>query len=214
MERSDIMGYFPFFINIKDKKCVIVGGGNVAARKVEKLLPFEPDITVIAPEISDIIKNNKGIKTVSREFRNDDINDAFFVISASDDEQLNAHIFKLCSEKKILVNTVDDCDKCGFIFPAVVHKNDITIGISTAGKSPIFASYLRMQTEKIIDKKSLETVELLGKFRNKIKQEITSESVRKKVFENILKMCTEREVLPDDLQIYNMIEEIKKDYEN
>ncbi|MDE5649338.1 MAG: NAD(P)-dependent oxidoreductase, partial [Oscillospiraceae bacterium] len=60
------MGYFPFFINIKDKKCVIIGGGNVAARKIEKLLPFEPNITVIAPEISDIIKNIKGIETVSR----------------------------------------------------------------------------------------------------------------------------------------------------
>lgn len=210
MESSDTMGYFPFFINIKDKKCVIVGGGNVAARKIEKLLPFEPNITVIDPEISDIIKNCKNIKIIGREFKNEDINDAFFVISASDDEQLNAHIFNLCSEKKIPVNTVDDCDKCGFIFPAVVHKNDITVGISTGGKSPLFASYLRMQTEKMIDEKYLKTVEILGKFRDKIKREITSEEIRKKAFSKILKMCIESEALPNDLQIYNMIEELKK----
>ena len=67
------------------------------------------------------------------------------------------HIFKLCRKKNILVNTVDDLDKCGFIFPAVVHKNDITVGISTSGKSPIFASYLRMKTENMIDEKCLET---------------------------------------------------------
>lgn len=214
MESSDIMGYFPFFINIKDKKCIIIGGGNVAARKIEKLLPFKPNITVIAPEISDIIKNIKGIETVSREFQDKDINDAFFVISASDNEQLNAHIFKICTKKNILVNTVDDRNKCGFIFPAVVHKNDITFGISTSGKSPIFASYLRMKTENMIDDKCSETVEILGKFRRKIKQEISSESVRKKAFENILKMCIESENLPDDIQIFNMIEEIKKDYES
>ena len=108
MESSDTMGYFPFFIDIKGKKCIIVGGGNVAARKIEKLLPFEPDITVIAPEISDDITSLNGIKIVKRKFKDDDINGAFFVISASDDEQLNAHIFKLCRKKNILVNTVDD----------------------------------------------------------------------------------------------------------
>ena len=134
---------------------------------------------------------------------------AIFVISASDDEQLNAHIFKLCRKKNILVNTVDDLDKCGFIFPAVVHKNDITVGISTSGKSPIFASYLRMKTENMIDEKCLETIEILGKFREKIKQEISSEAVRKKAFEKILKMCIESENSPDDIQIFNMIEEIK-----
>lgn len=204
------MGYFPFFINIKDKKCVIVGGGNVAARKIEKLLPFEPNITVIAPEISEIIKNIKGIEIVSRKFQDEDINDAFFVISASDNEQLNAHIFEICTNKNILVNTVDDRNKCGFIFPAVVHKSDITVGISTSGKSPIFASYLRMKTENMIDEKCLETIEILGKFREKIKREISSESARKKAFEKILKMCIESEDSPDDIQIFNMIEELTK----
>ena len=189
MESSDTMGYFPFFIDIKGKKCIIVGGGNVAARKIEKLLPFEPYITVIAPEISDDITSLNGIKIIKRKFRDEDIDSAFFVISASDDEQLNAHIFKLCRKKNILVNTVDDLDKCGFIFPAVVHKNDITVGISTSGKSPIFASYLRKKTENMIDEKCLETIEILGKFREKIKREISSEAVRKKAFEKILKMC-------------------------
>ena len=79
MESSDTMGYFPFFIDIKGKKCIIVGGGNVAARKIEKLLPFEPDITVIAPEISDDITSLNGIKIVKRKFKDDDINGAFFV---------------------------------------------------------------------------------------------------------------------------------------
>lgn len=208
------MGYFPFFIDIKGKKCIIVGGGNVAARKIEKLLPFEPDITVIAPKISADVENIKSIKIIRRKFHDDDINGAFFVISASDSEPLNEHIFKLCSDKNIPVNTADDLDKCGFIFPAVVHKNDITIGISTSGKSPLLASYLRMKAENIIDEKCLKAAETLGKLRKKIKREISSEAVRKKTFENILKIYIENKNPPDEVQIYNMIEEVKKRYEN
>ena len=88
------MGYFPFFIDIKGKKCIIVGGGNVAARKIEKLLPFEPYITVIAPEISDDITSLNGIKIIKRKFRDEDIDSAFFVSSLM-------HIYLNFAEKKI-----------------------------------------------------------------------------------------------------------------
>ena len=127
------MAYFPFYIDIKDKKILVVGGGKVALRKVEKLLQFEPKITVVAPFICDEIRK-LGVSIIERKFIDSDIDDIFCAISATDDEVVNGHIFKLCSEKNILVNTVDDKDKCGFIFPALVNKNGITAGITSSGK--------------------------------------------------------------------------------
>jgi len=123
------MAYFPFYIDIKDKKILVVGGGKVALRKVEKLLQFEPKITVVAPFICDEIRK-LGVSIIERKFIDSDIDNIFCAISATDDEVVNGHIFKLCSEKNILVNTVDDKDKCGFIFPALVNKNGITAGIT------------------------------------------------------------------------------------
>ena len=91
------MGYFPFFADIKNKRCVVVGGGNVALRKVEKLLPFEPEIVVVAPTVCSELKNISGIEITERNFLDSDIDNTFMVISATDNAELNAHIFSLCS---------------------------------------------------------------------------------------------------------------------
>lgn len=136
------MAYFPFYIDIENKKILVVGGGTVALRKIEKLTPFSPDITVVAPKICDEIKA-LNVKIIDRRFCDSDLDGAFCVISATDDETLNGRIFQLCNEKNILVNTVDDKEKCGFIFPAIASKNGITAGITTSGKSPIYAKYLK-----------------------------------------------------------------------
>lgn len=115
------MAYFPFYIDIENKNILVVGGGTVALRKIEKLSPFKPSITVVSRKIcEEILKFN--VKAVEREFYDNDLNGAFCVISATDNEQVNSHIFELCKEKNILVNTVDDKEKCGFIFPALVQK--------------------------------------------------------------------------------------------
>lgn len=118
------MAYFPFYIDIKDKKILVVGGGKVALRKVEKLLQFEPKITVVAPFICDEIRK-LGVSIIERKFIDSDIDNIFCAISATDDEVVNGHIFKLCSEKNILVNTVDDKDKCGFIFQHWLIKMEL-----------------------------------------------------------------------------------------
>lgn len=203
------MGYFPFYIDIENKKCVVVGGGTVALRKIEKLIMFKPKITVIAPRICSEILKLPDLSIIERSFIDDDINDAFVVISATDDNELNSRIFKLCSEKNIFVNTVDDKEKCGFIFPALVKKENITVGISTEGKSPIYARYMRENIEHSLDDRCDEIIDILSSVRAHIKKELDTEEKRKTAFENILKLCiTDKENINDN-KIFEIIEGLK-----
>lgn len=203
------MGYFPFYIDIENKNCIVVGGGIVALRKIEKLLQFNPVITVIAPRICDEILKLTEVKVCNRNFTDEDINSAFMVISATDDEKLNAHIFELCSERNILVNTVDDKEKCGFIFPALVKRKNTTVGISTSGKSPLYARFLRENIERLIDDDCDEITDILSRYRSLIKREIKSEAKRKLAFEQILEICLHGIKNIDEEQILHIIEELK-----
>lgn len=203
------MGYFPFYIDIENKNCVVVGGGVVALRKIEKLLPFKPCITVVAPKICDKIMKMTEVEICKREFDDADIDNAFMVISAADDSQLNSHIFELCKEKNILINTVDDKEKCGFIFPALIKRSNINVSISTSGKSPLYARFLRERIEKLFDNNCDETVDILNKYRQMIKNEIKSEKKRKKAFERILNICVENQNNIDEKEVEKIIEELK-----
>ena len=113
------MAYFPFFIDIEGKSILIVGGGNVALRKAEKILTFGAEIKVIAPDFCDGLRELENVILIQRKFKDNDIEDTFAVISATNDRTLNEHIYRLCNERKIIVNTVDDIDKCEFIFPSL-----------------------------------------------------------------------------------------------
>ncbi len=204
------MGYFPFYINIGNKNCIIIGGGTVALRKLEKLREFNPIITVIAPSVCDEINRFPDIKIIKRKFEDRDIDNAFMVISATDDKELNTHIFELCSEKNILINTVDDKEKCGFIFPALVKRDNITVGISTSGKSPLYSRFLRERIEKLLDEDCDRTVEVLSKYRAEIKKRVSSEENRKKAFEMILELCIRGTENIDDELIFEITEGLNK----
>lgn len=192
------MAYFPFYIDIENKNILVVGGGTVALRKIEKLLPFKPSITVVSPKISiEILRLN--VNTINREFADGDLENVFCVISATDDEQVNAHIFDLCSAKNILVNTVDDKEKCGFIFPALVQKNSVTVGITTSGKSPIYAKYLKEQFLNMLENTNSDTAETLWQYREYIKENMADEELRKKVFSALMSMCLCGESIDTDV---------------
>ncbi|MFN7066093.1 MAG: bifunctional precorrin-2 dehydrogenase/sirohydrochlorin ferrochelatase, partial [Aquificaceae bacterium] len=123
-----------------------MGGGLVAERKVKKLLPFEPNIKVIDPkatkEIKELHKEGK-IKLVLRRVRISDIKRAFLVIAALDDVRVQKRLYEYCKRKGILCNAVDNIEYCSFIFPAIVLRGDVVIGISTSGKVPALSRSLR-----------------------------------------------------------------------
>ena len=122
---------------------------------------------------------------------------------------MNAYIFKLCQEKNILINTVDDKEKCGFIFPALVKKENVTIGISTEGKSPIYARFLREKIENALDENVDRAINILSSVRNLIKREIDTEEKRKLAFEQILKLCITDINKVSDEKIFEIISDLK-----
>ena len=202
------MAYFPFFVDIKNKKCVVVGGGRVALRKIQKLLPFGVKIYVVGTKICTEIKNTETIIFTEKEFSDNDIFMADFVISATDNEKLNAHIFDLCKQKNIPVNTVDDKDKCTFIFPALAVKDDVCAGICTGGKSPLAARKLKEYLYEIMDDDFCGAVNFLGSMRDRIKTEIKGENNRRAAFEMLWDLYFMKKRQPSDKEIEALIKEV------
>ena len=192
------MGYFPFFVDVVNQNCLVVGGGVVALRKIEKLLPFNPNITVVSPKVHKEILSIENIDIIKRKFDFNDLKEKSFVITATDDKVLNKEIYNSCEENNIPVNTVDDKDNCSFIFPALAKNKGVTVAISTSGKSPLYAKYLRKKIESLIqDSESI--VDNLSKYREKIKNEISLEENRKVAFEKLLEHSLSNESITDDL---------------
>ena len=204
------MAFFPFFIDISDKKLLIVGGGRVALRKTEKLLPFGARITVTAPEICEGFLRLNDVELLRKKFDDSDTDGAFAVIAATDDRALNSRIYRLCGERNILVNTVDDPENCGFYFPALVCSESLTVGISTGGTSPIFARYIKEKVSAALDEKTLAAGEILGKYRPVIRKKFDTEEARKLAAEGLLARCTNGCELPDKKEINELLERLWK----
>jgi len=141
------MAYFPLFIDLKDKKVLVIGGGKVAERKVKVLLQFEPKISVVAKDVkSEEIKklaDSGFIKLYERPFSLADIDFKDLVIVAVDDLNLQKKVYEECVKRRIPVNSVDSVDYCSFIFPSIIKEDEIVIGISTSGKAPALSRRLR-----------------------------------------------------------------------
>ena len=147
------MSWFPFFIQLENAPGLLVGGGQVALRKAEKLLSFGPKLTVVAPEICPELAALEGpnLTLCRRPFCESDLDPLpAFVIAATSDPATNRRIAALCRERRVLVNVVDDPSACGFYFPALVQRGRLTVGISTGGASPTAAAWLRKKIEALL----------------------------------------------------------------
>ncbi|MFA6195570.1 MAG: bifunctional precorrin-2 dehydrogenase/sirohydrochlorin ferrochelatase [Sulfurimonas sp.] len=147
------MSYFPAFLKLDKKKILIVGGGYVAYEKLEHLLDFTKDITVIAPEFSsDMFQmiEKESLVFHKRVYEVGDIREYAIVIVAVDDIPLQAEIFEESKKYNCLCNAVDSVDYCDFIFPSYIKKDDLTIAVSTSGASPAMAKQLRIYLQNLI----------------------------------------------------------------
>lgn len=163
------MSAFPFFVELEGKRCLVVGGGKVARRKAEALLSFGAQVTLVAPEIQEVLCRNPGFDLWQRPFREADLEGFDFVIAASDDFTVNERVAMLCHARKIPVNRADEDGSQGFLFPALVKRGDLTIGISTSGASPTAAGVFRRWIEAGLPQRTEEILTYLRKARERVK---------------------------------------------
>lgn len=167
------MAYFPFFIDIRNKECLVIGGGTVAYRKIAALLEFDAGITVIAPKVCQEVEALQDrIRLILREYRETDLKQVFMVIAATNDPLLNSTIAKACRERNILMNAVDELENCSFLFPAYIKQGEITVGVTTSGSSPLLAGYIKKILREAIPDYFEELVHILGKYRKLMKERI------------------------------------------
>lgn len=145
--------YFPLFVDLSEKKIVVIGAGNIAGRRIKTLTQFTRQIKVVAPAIHPSIEAlaEEFPLTLERKlYEREDIYSADMVIAATDDAKLNEEIHSVCKCLGILVNVISDKDKCDFHFPGVIKREQLVIGVNAGGKNHKLAKAIREKIEKIL----------------------------------------------------------------
>ncbi len=175
MKKGDeLPTYYPIFLNISGKKCVVVGGGQVALRKVRTLLEHGANVEVISPdlcpELSQLAESGE-IRVLQRSYRVGDLQDAVIVIAATNDSNTNLEVVKEARRKAVLVNVVDDSESSDFIVPSYMRRGDVTIAISTGGRSPALARKIRTRLEEDFGDEYASLVLLIDEVRAEVKRQ-------------------------------------------
>ncbi len=178
------MRYYPIFLDIKEKPCLVVGGGNVAKRKVEGLLRAGAKVYVVARELSDKLnelKSKSVIIYMGKQYSSEYLDKMSLVIVATDDRLLNERIANECRKRAIPCNVVDVPDLCSFIVPSIVERGDLLIAISTSGASPAMAKKLRKYLENFFGPEYSTFLYILREVRKKILARKDSVSEQNKI---------------------------------
>ncbi|NLN60716.1 MAG: bifunctional precorrin-2 dehydrogenase/sirohydrochlorin ferrochelatase [Deltaproteobacteria bacterium] len=195
------MKYYPVFLDISDRQCAVVGGGEVAFRKVRRLLQCGARVKVISAKLSpemEALKNRNEIVHINGRYKADHIADAFIVIGATNSRTVNNRIFRDARAGKVLVNIVDEPERCDFILPSVVERGDLAMAISTGGKSPALARHLRQELEEVYGEEYEIYLDILGQTRAIVLARRQPSDENRKIFEalihsDLLKRIRERD---------------------
>lgn len=200
------MAYFPMFVDMTERECLIVGGGNVAYRKVMVMLDFGAKVTVVAEDIceelrkltiDDTANKENRITFIKRRFERKDCDVMEMVIAATDDNALNYEIAEYCKAKGIMVNAVDQKADCSFIFPSYVKEKNLVAAFSSGGNSPVLTQYLKGKEKEILTPFLGELNEYMGQIREKVIAEYDTEAERKRVFKEILCAAIDNGRIPE-----------------
>lgn len=200
------MSYFPLFIDLQDRPCLIAGGGRVALRKAEALKEFGAHIMVIAPAVLPEIKAIEGISYQERSFEKADLEGQDLVVAATDDEVLNHKISIACKRQNIPVNAVDQIEDCTFIFPAYLKEGEVVAAFSSGGKSPVVTQYLKEKMRPVLTHHIGSLAACLGSLRETVKEKIKTQAERKKIYQEILQAGLEKHTIPSEEEIQKIIE--------
>lgn len=182
------MEFLPVFFDIKGKPCAVIGGGEVAARKVAMLLNSGGKVTVVAPNLCSTLERqveSGEIHHIQSRFAPEHLDESIIVIAATDDKAVNKQVSEVARAHRLPVNVVDDPDHCSFIMPSFIDRSPIIVAVSTGGASPVLARLLRARLETLIPGSYGRLAILAEKFRTKVKQRFIESSQRRIFWENV-----------------------------
>ncbi len=184
------MDYFPLFIDLKNKDCLVVGAGEVAARKIELLMKAKANIRVVAPEISTYItelsQTYPQLTLIKKKFTVDDIAQPRLIIAATSRIEVNTLVAQTANQHNIPVNVVDNLPLCSFIVPSIIDRSPIVAAISSGGTSPVLVRLLRTKLETLISPTFGRIAQLAEKYRPLVKTHINPASQRRIFWEKVL----------------------------
>ncbi|HEB86322.1 MAG TPA: uroporphyrinogen-III C-methyltransferase [Gammaproteobacteria bacterium] len=183
------MKFLPIFMNVNGLSCLVVGGGQVASRKVFMLQRANARVTVISSKLCAELQSRADageIEYIEREFQPDDVNGRVVIIAATDSREVNRQVSESAGEKGIPVNVVDDPDLCRFIMPSIIDRSPVQIAISTGGASPVLARLLRARLETYIPAAYGRLAMLVENYRDRVKQRFSSSNEIRRFWEVIL----------------------------
>jgi precorrin-2 dehydrogenase/sirohydrochlorin ferrochelatase len=189
------MIYFPINLLINNRRCTVIGGGNVAERKVVSLLEAGANVKVISPEITPKLKSlfeSGEIDYIKRDYIYGDLKGSFLVFAATDNNLTNEKVFKESRDENILLNIVDDPERCDFIMPSIVRRGELLISISTSGNSPALSKKIREELEELFGEEYKIFLKLMGIIRKRL---LKDKSKGSKERENIFKRIVYSDVL-------------------
>jgi uroporphyrin-III C-methyltransferase/precorrin-2 dehydrogenase/sirohydrochlorin ferrochelatase len=180
------MEHLPIFINLRQKPTLVVGGGDIALRKINLLLKAQSKVTCVSPAFCDGIKNlslDASVSLVSKHFEASDISNYSVIISATDDSKVNEAVSKVAHELRIPVNVVDSPELSSFIMPSIVDRSPVIIAVSSAGKAPVLTRIIRAKLETVIPSSYGILAEIAGEYRQKVKDRFSKIKDRRAFWE-------------------------------
>jgi precorrin-2 dehydrogenase / sirohydrochlorin ferrochelatase len=183
------MAYYPVYLDMTHRPCLVVGGGGVGTRKAQTLVECGAVVTVISPKASEklLALSNEGIIELKvRDYDASDLAGMFIVIGATDDEALNRRISRDARNHGVICNIVDRPEICDFIVPSIIRRGDLIVAISTSGKSPAFAKHLRQTLEKQFGNEYEPFLRLMGAIRKKLLKTDHAPEAHKDLFNRII----------------------------
>ncbi|MBW1255094.1 siroheme synthase CysG [Pantoea allii] len=182
------MDYLPLFADLAGRPVLVVGGGDIAARKIELLRRAGARIQIasreLCPELQALL-DEQQLEWLATSFEPAQLDKVFLVIAATDDNALNAQVYDEANARHKLVNVVDDQPKCSFIFPSIVDRSPLVVAISSSGTAPVLARMLREKLETLLPSHLGQMAELAGQWRDKVKARFSRMSDRRRYWERI-----------------------------
>lgn len=182
------MKYYPLFLDVAGRPCLVVGAGTVAVRKARALLDCGARVTVVGERPATALRalERRGVLLERRRFRVGDVGRQALVIAATDDRAVNTAVAAAARRRGIPVNAVDDPANCTFIVPAVVRRGGLTVAISTGGKSPAAARLVKERIAALLGAEYAALVRLLGAHRGRMKKAVPTERARARAWQRII----------------------------